>query len=911
MKEAILLDTNIWLDFLRKPNGGEIIDTISYLQESKNVSFLLPQLLRKEWDEQKNKYIRKQSEPDGNFGVSRHIVDTIAESALASNLLLLSKIETVMDRCEHISIPDSAKIRTSDMSMHGRAPFHNNPKSMSDGLIIFSAIDWCKKNNLCLYFITNNTKDFSDCSNKNNIHPDLLDPEVKIKYYLDIFLAIRSIDPSSLIKSKNLPDANIPIIPVDLTGGTEPENQLLEAFDYYNKHIYYFGRYLLSRLFPFCSSSQQPIGHTNTSMYINNPALIEYLRNQEKSDPHTINPKVREIYGVLSQHFIYELEVFKPEFKFNCKEENIIACTCVRCMYKRLDFKAVIASLKAAPGDDVYDNLREAYVRFLLHDYGISATFLLNAYKQVEKEKIYIIKLSTSQNVASLNRRIISRYDQQNIPKDMTDVEDSDLIFAGNLNLNPFIREASKLIYRNSYPKRLKSQILEKHSEIRNHCQKQMAGGYSSNNFLRSILILFDELTNFIEINVLISNGITELMQDCCYYVFDACLMHYILGKGQGGRLTHFNDPLLKTAIFYGNDTGLRKLLRQYKIETLKYKYGDEGSSIVEQTIRLLSDSKELFYYKTEEEMLHRMNAFQGSLSRFLSNSILLCAFLEFTEEDDKRIATSITSLVLTLSKESSFCKDVSGVLDFLWLKPGAFTEEQIRSISLSLLKNAHWWSKDWFRELGRIVTEKKPNICTTNLHFSQKIYDGVDSANAGNVLTFLEDIMNWFGPLHQDFKLLIKKRVQYQLEKSFFPDLYYSCAIHDVLHFQKYLDSFAASINVGKAAEVHPFLADKLANCPRLSELLNLAFKESIPTNSSLFKRFFGISEYYDWLLDMDNFDYSDFIPEWVLEYQTCFYLQKIFSNKKCKMAIEKHLADRPNAAVSDLYFKHFVSAY
>ena len=76
----------------------------------------------------------------------------------------------------------------------------------------------------------------------------------------------------------------------------------------------------------------------------------------------------------------------------------------------------------------------------------------------------------------------------------------------------------------------------------------------------------------------------------------------------------------------------------------------------------------------------------------------------------------------------------------------------------------------------------------------------------------------------------------------------------------------------------------------PGLSKFINLCFKENIDLSNKKFDKLRGLSPYYDWLLNMRAFDYSIFKTDWILEYQTSYYLKKAF--KKEGMIIIPSLA-------------------
>jgi hypothetical protein len=72
-----------------------------------------------------------------------------------------------------------------------------------------------------------------------------------------------------------------------------------------------------------------------------------------------------------------------------------------------------------------------------------------------------------------------------------------------------------------------------------------------------------------------------------------------------------------------------------------------------------------------------------------------------------------------------------------------------------------------------------------------------------------------------------------------------------------------------------------------RLDDLINICFKFKINTKAKRFDRFRRISEYYNWLLNMDKFNYDDFDFNWPNHYKTRFYYERMAGSPNLKKAI------------------------
>jgi hypothetical protein len=104
-------------------------------------------------------------------------------------------------------------------------------------------------------------------------------------------------------------------------------------------------------------------------------------------------------------------------------------------------------------------------------------------------------------------------------------------------------------------------------------------------------------------------------------------------------------------------------------------------------------------------------------------------------------------------------------------------------------------------------------------------------------------------------------------------------------------------------------FTPSKYHRIPKLNDLINLCFKNNINTSEDRFSKFKTLDDYYDWLLDMKNFDYRKFHPKWIMEYPTKYYYKKIFESTKTKKATENYLKKVTDYEIQNVYFDVFIN--
>jgi len=90
------------------------------------------------------------------------------------------------------------------------------------------------------------------------------------------------------------------------------------------------------------------------------------------------------------------------------------------------------------------------------------------------------------------------------------------------------------------------------------------------------------------------------------------------------------------------------------------------------------------------------------------------------------------------------------------------------------------------------------------------------------------------------------------------------------------------------------------------LNNFMNVVFKYGIQLPDDFVNKLRGISDYYDWLLDMKDFDYSKFNPLWINYYATIYYLKTIFSLEIIRQKVQTFLRTFHQPTLAFYYTQH-----
>jgi hypothetical protein len=234
----LALDTNTWIYLANGTEPAKLLNFIQSEADKGNIKLLVPQIIIKEWNANKEKAVKKTTalhfnnvldaleriikllgdkaerakwefllndehkKELENAGYFKDVCEKVKaqrkhiENAVAENIRTIDELfnhrNTVV-----IDISDQVIIKASQLALEKKAPF-GKKNSFADALIFFSFIKYVRDNSITgAFFITYNTDDF--CLKKDNkyvFHPDL-EPELLgsgSKFYQWVGEALKTIE---------------------------------------------------------------------------------------------------------------------------------------------------------------------------------------------------------------------------------------------------------------------------------------------------------------------------------------------------------------------------------------------------------------------------------------------------------------------------------------------------------------------------------------------------------------------------------------------------------------------------------------------------------------------------------------------------------------------------------------------
>ncbi len=926
----ILIDTNCWLDFIRNNAEEKVLEKIEFWFNSELLTILVPNMLIQEWERQSALLIESMKKDHDSL---------ISRSSRYAILALNAEYERVREKTRRITgimrkgilFEPSGEVR-SEVTLRfekNKAPFHINKNSTADALIYLSAINHIEiTGESTLFFLTKNAKDFGQPGNvKKELHTDLETENIKVEYFTDPFHMAHRVGEGLQVPEVSPDDANADFVKqFVLVDRTANENFTTILFDTLQKHhdeLPFIPTHILSRLFPFkiIATGHSYTYFTGFTLSTNNKQLHDYFRSiairenngLEFTDAELIKgtpeekERVHEILIKLNRNLVYNINLVSINETCTIQLKEMIVCDCVRCQYNNLSFLLSYKCLSESNTVALGEKTKFGYMHFQFGNYSRALEFYFEAYKQAKSEKKVILSYICLQNCKRLKFHIDALYiskspEVSSIGEKLDKIALKDEIIGASQE-SSFVQENIKWISEKGYINSAKSEILETVEKIRVHYNSQLSGGYSSNSNLILVMSKFAELETY-----LVSNSILigdDDMRDVFDGVLQGLFMSYKFNKDQGQRMVYFDEFWLLKIVFYARPERLIRLYQEYFITNLSYKSEEiQGKKFAELVQKFMIEYQHVMKL-IPSEIEHNGYTFQNKYRLIFSNILILLPILDLGEENLRLITTDVVNNLLGVQL---FLKSDYIYLGRFIYKNGKYlSDESVNKFIHTTIENADLHELTIFEALRSIVIKKASlQICDPVMY--QIILDAFFKECPKCKKIHANDILvNIYFMLNDQFKKDLVKRLCDKLTLEFSPDIFYSFCVHHVISYDTFFEKFVALCPRPASFKKirQPFERGE-SRLSRLGEILNLAFKYDMNLEDNIFQQYKGLSDYYDWLLNMEKFDYAKFDPEWVLQYPTEYYLRRIFTNIQTKAALKKYLIKNNNPTLRQYFIEY-----
>ncbi|MFW5804473.1 MAG: SIR2 family protein, partial [bacterium] len=434
----------------------------------------------------------------------------------------------------------------------------------------------------------------------------------------------------------------------------------------------------------------------------------------------------------------------------------------------------------------------------------------------------------------------------------------------------------------------------------------ERGGSSSGTDYLVLINHELQKLSKFYLNNPLVLdefNDFSKVIQDG----IKGYLISYAMPSEYKNKLKHFSYFFFWLFSHYGSKKKFENICQNYFIKELKFE-DDELVKCVELTNNFL------------RSFIKESNSFGKRISPN-SDLLYLTESRFFFADKTKRIFNNIFSQ-LSYTEIKSDCADdlINNLISFLKFE-NFIGGDSIPILRSFIFRNYHLFSRENIIELLGIVSKKDSKFYDYDFyraiaHVIEKnqyepISDGkLIDANIAMIenkgLEALSLVSLW-KLSNSNLKDKIKKEIEDALNNNFNNKLFVISCVESILQPKDFLKEYVQWVNREKREHfhyhnglfsqinytflifVHFIYRYNLDESPELNELTNL-------------------SEYQKFYLDPENYKYSSFEIDWILnDYRDSFF-ERFSKIPELRKRIEKHLKENYDEKLSRMYIKHFL---
>lgn len=905
----IVIDTVNWKKLVSAIEVERNLSILLHLATSGQLKFLLPVSIKEEWEKHRKVEKNKLQNAVTNHLRKMKLLNISEDDELNRKEAALSLLETqitTIDDILRMSIPLPEEERAiAIIHKHQRTaketekskrlpPFHNKQDSTNDAITIFTTLDYLDKNGITeLYFISENHNDFGSPLNpENEIHPGIISvfPTIKIRYFSQISSAITAFELAGL-KLKEFkrvlgPRINNNII-LDKT--QHLINQLHDYLEKRFKELYVLPKHLFLNHYPFYKGTS-PLYHSPFTIYTDNENLYDLLSLPYTGSDLTedLEEKRKGIIHGLWNNQLYHLGKDMLNRKtIDIDYTNEKECSCLLCLYRRLDFLAITESLSNPVLPDKAEELaRIAFIQYVMGRHKDTA----NTLKILEsKEGISnILAFLTKYNLATIGRML--DYYAEQTPETKTMIEsmlEIDLQQAFDLLKNSSNIDVLKWIHESKFYNETLHEVRECTFKIRDLYENKSSGSHDAT---LELLEWFLGFSDFIHQNgVLFDIGAHS--DPLASAFIEGIFASLRCEPRMSGKLEGFTNRIVEHIILNVHPEIIYKYSKRYKISSIKpfeplTKFGTMWRRLFEQFSKvqdaIIADDSNRIFRDRYERLTYSTVAVFSILETTESETEEFCKLVieVFRSQKIFHNYKATTALLFLIDKKKSVLSTATlqSFLD-LWIKAPSVFSSQLLNLLVDILEErceVFLFPADQFDLIKKYCFES----------------DGDN--NKDQRWDCLCELFRIFKEGEQ--KETIRGFVHDSLAKDFNGGNYYEATIYEVINpNEKFNEQYLIYIEaiLKEEKRIHGWFGNAYFHDRRVDQFFNYYFKFKVELPDHLGERLKGFDPYYDWLLDMEKFDYSKFNPLWLRNHFSYHYKLQYRKSRKLKSFLQSYIKE------------------
>lgn len=577
-------------------------------------------------------------------------------------------------------------------------------------------------------------------------------------------------------------------------------------------------------------------------------------------------------------------------------------CLCSKCLFDKLMFAQALQAARVVQTETT-EKLKQAYTLYKFGHFTsavqVAQECAITTLESRQREWYYISKYNLAKLGITLSHfawgdsklkaqahelRAIDIGEIARLYPDMPNHE-----FLENLASDKFFSDANAKISLLS-------------TKIREHYYSQLRGGSASNNFVWELLSEFDQVQSAFVENYIAFEGFSDFGH-LFEKVIEGTFASHAISLNQTSRLESFSENLIKHFIHYGEPDFIVKHFKRYELKELEYR-PEIGSAfsfinLFQNFVNELPIIREELDYKTNLYFRQRCTKMFGTL-------MALGAVLKLDTESLQIIYKSLNKFLRTEVIDNAYTLQY---VQYFIARRG----ERLETGTTKALLYLSYERFDLYGEafVGTLASQLGVSKISLTNEELDRIIELIESTSKENWDTKIYvSLVYLFGVSDQLSQSRIAELISSRLRQKFNGELYYLATILEIVPFSE--EPFKKFLNDSKLKENqfswNALMGNKNKRFPHIGALLNLSFKLGKNTASGEFQDFKGIDPYYDWLMDMANFDYSKFDPKWITEYDTTHYVAEMKKHPIIRDKVLSFLKENSDKQLQDYFIKRLL---
>lgn len=871
---------------------------------------------KEKWRKEKERKINSKSNNDKIVEVPTNQIVTYNPQASFIHLdEQIKKLDSILQNAKiNLTTPEVIKNETHNRLRNNLAPFHVKKGSLNDWEMFGSAANYCQINGITqLFFISHNHTDFGHEEQiDKQVHSSLSSrfEKVDIIYYKDIPKFFDEFDrnnylPAHFLSFQIIPNSNYSF------RATVKSNVLDGLYSLYNetyKEINYIPTHLIRKCYPFATSENSETHYNSFTLLRVNEQLIDFFENVQISKGNKISfkdeslvnfvPSYKEkteyVLKHLTQNLIFHLSG-KKSHKRVCSHyfSNSSSCQCYECLHDRFKFNKIFTSINQEPESNK-DKLKQAYIHYQLGNYltanEIYESIILTAQKNEEYISYFIAKYNQRHLANFLGNPFTTKHNNDNIIANLKKIDpvEEAVKLKGLSDYNFLIFIAQEDFFNDGFQeiKKITNDIIE-------HYHSQLSGGWSSNSHTTQLVQEFAKIDHLLNNNYIIYDQFSNFT-NLFDMVIEGLFASHAITRKQNSRFESFDDYWIHKFISYGSRKSIRKYFYRYKLKSLKYAGKSKSNTpFIELAINILSCTNDTIIGLEDNN-----DGFTISFNDYFENMLSMSAFLDLEDEIVKKIAEK---LLVFLKKEKILSRGkYECISDFLFRKKGQIKKSTLVNFFNFFSNKQKFHNEDLLEDIINCFQDGTfTEISDTS--FQNIIKASLEICGKCNQSHGFDTLISLYKKVDLSKKDSISQKITQKLKEKFDYNVFYLSAIYGLIEIEKdilvrMIDEFIVSTEPKVNRPL--FRSNEFINY-RLDQLINLCFMLDIDTASKRFEKFKTIHPYYDWLLNIDTFNYDNFDAEWVLINQIKYYYKRMSKSPNLKNALAKYLENESHSGI------------